>query len=140
MIGGQALGGIFAALAQIGSLAVGASSTHSALVYFVIGNVTIILTIISYVVLEKSLFFQYHAVSEENPSVNQYGSDVVLSLSHKTILKKIWGYGFCLCMCFAVSLSVCPGLTVLIESEGKGHQNKWNGMIFLFYTVCVACF
>lgn len=37
VIGGQALGGIFAALAQIASLAIGASSTHSALVYFIIG-------------------------------------------------------------------------------------------------------
>lgn len=131
MIGGQALGGIFAALAQIGSLAVGASSTHSALVYFVIGNLTIILTIICYVVLEKSVFFKYHTVTEVNPSINQYGSEVVPLICYKTILKKMWGYGFCNFMCFAVTLSVFPGITVLIESAGRGHQNKWNGMYVL---------
>lgn len=127
MIGGQALGGIFAALAQIGSLAIGASSTHSALVYFVIANVTIILTIISYVVLENSVFFKYHTLNEHNPSINQYESDSVPTTCHKIILKKIWGYGFCIFMCFSVTLAVFPGITVLIESEGKGHKNKWNG-------------
>lgn len=57
-IGGQALGGIFAAVAEIISLAIGASSTHSALVYFIIGNITIVFSIVSYIVLIKTVFFK----------------------------------------------------------------------------------
>lgn len=57
-IGGQALGGIFAAAAEIVSLAIGASSTHSALVYFIIGNLTIIFSIVLYVVLTKTVFYK----------------------------------------------------------------------------------
>lgn len=63
-IGGQALGGIFAALAEIVSLAIGASSTHSAMVYFVIGNVTIGVTIVLYIVLTKTVF--YKVINEFN--------------------------------------------------------------------------
>uniref|UniRef100_A0A6P7G1M9 Equilibrative nucleoside transporter 3-like n=1 Tax=Diabrotica virgifera virgifera TaxID=50390 RepID=A0A6P7G1M9_DIAVI len=46
VVGGQALGGVFAAVTQIASLAIGASSSHTALVYFVIGNITIALGIV----------------------------------------------------------------------------------------------
>lgn len=93
------------------------------------GNVTIILTLISYIVLVKSKFFNYHVTSHLNPSINDYQSESVnvLDICYKTILKKMWCYGMSVLVTFAITLSVYPGVTVLIESEGKGHGNKWNG-------------
>lgn len=131
VIGGQALGGIFAALAEIASLAIGASSTHSALVYFIIGNITIAVSIILYVVLMKTVFFKYH-VEDKFISISDFGStSSTILISHKVILKKIWVYGLSMFIVFAFTLSVYPGVTVLIESEGKGHGNKWNDVFFV---------
>lgn len=39
----------------------------------------------------------------------------------------MWCYGMSVFITFAITLSVYPGVTVLIESEWKGHGNKWNG-------------
>ncbi|KAJ8927108.1 hypothetical protein NQ314_020381 [Rhamnusium bicolor] len=128
--GGQALGGIFAAIAEIVSLSIGASSTHSALVYFIIGNITIVIAIICYVVLEKTVFFKYHLIHQ--PELNEFQSESVsLDICYKEILKKMWCYGFSVFLTFAITLSVYPGVTVLIESEGKGHGHRWNDVYFV---------
>lgn len=120
------MGGIFAALAEIAALAIGASSTHTALVYFIIGNVTIVIAIICYVVLENTVFFKYHV--SHHPEINDFsGEQVQFEICHKVILKKMWCHGFSVFLTFAFTLSVYPGVTVLIESEGKGHGNRWNG-------------
>ncbi|CAG9819631.1 unnamed protein product [Phaedon cochleariae] len=127
---GQSLGGIFAALAQIAALSIGASSTHSAMVYFIIGNLMIGLSIFLYVFLEKSIFFKYHV---ENCVGVDESQDVVAAVrsSYKIILRKMWGYGFSVFVIFAISLAVYPGVTVLVESEGKGHGNRWNDVYFV---------
>lgn len=127
VIGGQALGGIFAALAEIAALAIGASSTHAAMVYFIIANVTIVVAIICYVLLENSVFFKYHITHHPDLDGLQ-GSSIQLEICYKVILKKMWCYGLSVFLTFAFTLSVYPGVTVLIESEGKGHGNRWNGI------------
>ncbi|KAJ8919549.1 hypothetical protein NQ315_002171 [Exocentrus adspersus] len=130
VIGGQALGGIFAALAEIAALAVGASSTHAALVYFIIGNVTIAISIVCYVLLEKSVFFKYHVA--HHPQLNEFQSESIqLEICYRVILKKMWCHGLSVFLTFAFTLSVYPGVTVLIESEGKGHGNRWNDVYFV---------
>lgn len=132
-MGGQALGGIFAAIAEILSLAIGASSTHSAFVYFTIGNITIIISIILYIVLTKSIFFKYHLFEkglEENDfrtTMTNSSIQTQTTFSYNIIFKKMWCYGISMFFVFAITLSVYPGVTVLIESQGKGHGNKWNG-------------
>nr|XP_023011796.1 equilibrative nucleoside transporter 3-like [Leptinotarsa decemlineata] len=130
VIGGQALGGVFAALAQIASLSIGASSTHSALVYFIIGNLTIAISIFLYIMLEKSLFFKYYIA--DHAVINELlTNSLPMNYSYRTILKKMWCYGLSIFVTFAVSLAVYPGVTVLIDSEGKGHGNRWNDVYFV---------
>ena len=53
MSGGQALGGIFTALTEICALWIGASPVVSGLVYFIIGDLVLLITLISYIILEK---------------------------------------------------------------------------------------
>lgn len=55
MSGGQALGGIFTALAEICSLWIGASPILSGLVYFIIGDTMLLLSLIAYILLERSV-------------------------------------------------------------------------------------
>lgn len=59
VVSGQALGGIFAALAEIVSLTFRASATVAALVYFMIGNVVLVASIVSYAVASRTKFFLY---------------------------------------------------------------------------------
>ncbi|CAH1955270.1 unnamed protein product [Acanthoscelides obtectus] len=128
--GGQALGGIFAAIAQIAALSIGASSTHTALVYFIIGNLTITLSIVSYVILEKMVFFKYYT---SNPDIQVEMNDLMSSqeISYKIILRKMWCYGLVVFLTFLFTLAVYPGITVLVESEGKGRGSKWNDVYFV---------
>nr|CAI5869693.1 unnamed protein product [Callosobruchus analis] len=127
--GGQALGGIFAAIAQIVALSIGASSTHTALVYFIIGNLTITISIVSYVVLEKTIFFKHHLSQNIQVEMNDLMSSQ--EISYKVILRKIWCYGFVVFLTFLFTLAVYPGITVLVESEGKGRNSKWNDVYFV---------
>ena len=52
---GQALGGIVAALAQILALWWGASSVHSAFVYFLFADIFILLSLVLYAILVKTV-------------------------------------------------------------------------------------
>lgn len=54
-ISGQALGGIVAALAQILALWWGASSVHSAFVYFLFADIFILISLVLYAVLVKTV-------------------------------------------------------------------------------------
>lgn len=58
-VSGQALGGIIAALAQILALWWGASSVHSAFIYFLFADVFILFSLVLYAILVKtvSIFF-----------------------------------------------------------------------------------
>lgn len=55
VVSGQALGGIFAALAEIASLCFGASSATSAFVYFMVANVMLLLSLAAYIFLSHSV-------------------------------------------------------------------------------------
>jgi len=55
MSGGQALGGIFTALTEVCSLWIGASPVLSGLVYFIIGDTVLLLSLIAYILLERAV-------------------------------------------------------------------------------------
>lgn len=132
MISGQALGGIFTALVQIISLATGESSVHSAFLYFMVGNLLLILTLVSYIVLSKTVFFKYH-LEEKQDGVStsiQADPERTPDISYMAIFDKIWLYGVSEWLVFVITLSVYPGVTVLIESQNKGTANKWSGKYY----------
>lgn len=67
--------------------------------------------------------------SSEELSIN---ADVVFSennVSYWRILSKIFPYGLNTFLVFFVTVLAYPSLTVLIDSQGKGHGNRWNGEI-----------
>lgn len=127
VVSGQSLGGIIAAVAQIISLAFKISPLHSALIYFVIADIMVILSLISYIMLYKLDFFTYHVLR---------GSGGLAANRHRevsmwTIVKKIWVYAFSIFAVFAISMSVYPAITVLVESHPVTKGTDWNNIFFV---------
>ncbi|XP_043801835.1 equilibrative nucleoside transporter 3 isoform X1 [Apis laboriosa] len=138
MSSGQALGGIITATAEICSLWIGASPILSGLVYFIIGDVILFLSLIAYIVLEKATFFKHHMIEKLPENVEADFSitgEVTFphgtTVSYKRIIKRIWHYGISVLLVFFISLSVYPALTVLIESQYKGKGYIWNDIYFV---------
>ncbi|XP_024081088.1 equilibrative nucleoside transporter 3 isoform X2 [Cimex lectularius] len=148
-VSGQALGGIMAAVVEIVSLSVGVSPIVSALVYFIMADVFIIVAIFSYMFLASTIFFKYH--SKELPSQgsiqyepvlnNETSPPIVRDISYLGILSKIWVLGMSLWYCFVVMFSVYPSITVLVKSMDT-RSTPWTDIYFvpvvtfLLYSVC----
>lgn len=131
VMSGQALGGIFAAVAEIISLTFGAAATTTAFVYFNIGNFTLIISIICYILMCKTLFFKFHIHESGGMLKSASSSSEIVRRSDPafgTVLGKIWLYGFSEWFVFVTTLSVYPSVTVLINSQNSG--NKWNGKFY----------
>ncbi|KAK0178513.1 hypothetical protein PV327_007399 [Microctonus hyperodae] len=137
MLGGQSLGGIFAALTEICALWIGASPVTSGLIYFAIGDIVLLFSLIAYVILEKQEFFKYHMMQnlrEQQPnfSVNTEANFVDQKrVSYKQILKRIWPFGLSVFLVFSISMAVYPAITVLIESQDKGKGYAWSDIYFV---------
>ncbi|XP_069704264.1 equilibrative nucleoside transporter 3 [Periplaneta americana] len=139
VVSGQALGGIFAALAEIASLCLGASSTISAFVYFMVANGMLLLSLAAYLILSRAVFFRFHMLDKVEVSSMQYEPAVIQAndnpppreISYKSILKKTWVYGFSVWMTFVVTLAMYPAVTVLVNSTDKGNNKPWNDVYFV---------
>ncbi|XP_050547674.1 equilibrative nucleoside transporter 3-like isoform X1 [Daktulosphaira vitifoliae] len=138
-ISGQALGGVFAAIAQILALWWGASSVHSAFVYFLFADIFILLSLVLYTVLVKLDVYKYyvHDMSASSwirhTSSIQYTaieSDSDTPVDSIFILKKIWKLGLSNWYCYVVTMSVYPAVTVLISSSENIH-NSWTDKYFV---------
>ncbi|XP_014207859.1 equilibrative nucleoside transporter 3 [Copidosoma floridanum] len=137
MSSGQALGGIFTALTEILSLWIGANPISSGLLYFTIGDVVLLLSLISYIILEREVFFKHHVIIgtevtvQSEFSINNENNFSGESISYSSILRKTWPYGLSVFLVFFFTISVYPAVTVLIESQGKGHGILWNDVYFV---------
>lgn len=122
VVAGQSLGGIIAAIAQIISLAFKISPLHSALIYFIIADVMVISSLVSYAMLYKIDFFTHHILRGCGGMATNRHREVSMLL----ILKKIWVYAFSIFAVFGISMAVYPGITVLVESQNKASGTDWN--------------
>ncbi|XP_013178371.1 PREDICTED: equilibrative nucleoside transporter 1 [Papilio xuthus] len=126
VVAGQSLGGIIAAIAQIISLAFKISPLHSALIYFIIADIVVITSLISYVLLYKIDFFTYHILRGNGIASNRHRD-----VSMVVIMKKIWVYAFSIFAVFAISMAVYPAVTVLVESHPVTKGTDWNNIFFV---------
>ncbi|KAI5643365.1 nucleoside transporter domain-containing protein [Phthorimaea operculella] len=127
IVSGQSLGGIIAALAQIISLAFKISPLHSALIYFIIADIMVISSLISYVLLYKIDFFSYHILRGSGGIATNRHREVSLLL----IMKKVWVYAFSIFAIFGITMSVYPAVTVLVESHPVTKGTDWNKIYFV---------
>lgn len=136
VVSGQALGGIFAALAEILSLTFGASPKTSAFVYFMIGNFVLLMALMSYVVMSRTDFFKYFTVEKLaliKASQQSISDRATLEPNFYGVLRKIWIYGFSEWLVFVVTLCVYPSVTVLISSQEHGSGHPWNGNCDIYF-------
>ncbi|XP_055682994.1 equilibrative nucleoside transporter 2 [Lutzomyia longipalpis] len=135
VVSGQALGGIFAALCEIISLTFGASPNTTALVYFSIAIVVMIISLATYFLMSRTLFFKYYTHTASRAPRRLQDETRLLGESpsspdFRIILRKIWLYGFSEWFVFVVTLSVYPAVTVLVHSENHGNGHLWNDVFF----------
>lgn len=131
VVSGQALGGIFTALAFILVLTFDAPPKATAFIFFSIGIGTLILSIFTYIFMTRTHFFNYNVWEKSKPLIvpgssnSADGIDVAPSLHN--VLRKIYIYVISIIITFATSLSVYPAVTVLVKSQYAGQGHLWNG-------------
>lgn len=143
---GQAMGGIFAAVANIITLAAGTSVVNSGLGFFIAATLTSVFSLIGYGLLYYLNFSRYYIVEIGNTlgvEVNSEESsgDVVSHHScsyYLSILKLVWSQGLCVCIVFFVTLSCFPAIASSIVSVDKG-SNDWTEKFFSAF-VCFLIF
>lgn len=137
VVSGQALGGVFTAIAEIVVITFSANESRSAFIFFIIGNVLLALSLIVYLILPRTKHFRYYTVdkwSMRKLRSEQHSNDTVpiqVEPNFKNVLNKIWMYGFAEWLVFAVTLSVYPAVTVLVNSEAHGNGHPWNDIYFI---------
>jgi solute carrier family 29 (equilibrative nucleoside transporter), member 1/2/3 len=143
VMSGQALGGVFTALAEVVSITFTTAATVSAFIYFLVGTGMLVLSLALYLAVSKTLFFKFHVNSSHVKATNQYSINADASPVTATtiasvnrhylqpewskIYSKIWVHGFSVWLVFVTTLAVYPAITVLITSMNKGNHHKWNG-------------
>lgn len=146
MVSGQALGGIFAALAEIIIITFQATPETSAFFYFIIGTVLLLTSILLYIVISHTFFFKYFVVRQPILGVSSDRRELIAttqSVTHepkfRTVLDKIWLYGFSEWLVFVTTLAIYPSVTVLVVSQNKGNGHAWNGEFQRFGFFEVEC-
>lgn len=107
----------------------------TAFVYFMIGNVVLFVSIVTYIIMSKTVFFKYYTV--DKLAMSKSSSSVALPSSStdrsnngpdfQTVLRKIWVYGLSEWLVFVVTLCIYPSVTVLVTSQNHGNGHPWNG-------------
>lgn len=117
----------------------------TAFVYFMIGNVVLFVSIITYIIMSKTVFFKYYTVdklamskSSSSVALPSSSTDRVNGPDFQVVLRKIWVYGLSEWMVFVVTLCIYPSVTVLVTSQNHGNGHPWNGnQILIFRFFCV---
>ncbi|XP_066282833.1 equilibrative nucleoside transporter 1-like [Branchiostoma lanceolatum] len=161
IMSGQALAGVFSALASILSLAAGGDPTHSGFGYFLTAVAAIVVAMVSYLLLNKFEYARFYLQNtQELPSLSKDASSpgvngavpaadvsdltgsgaenmaVISRSSYLQIFRKIWMPAVSVMFTFLVTLSVFPSVSSLIESVSKSDGSRWTGEFF----IPVTCF
>ncbi|XP_077537597.1 equilibrative nucleoside transporter 1-like isoform X3 [Haemaphysalis longicornis] len=133
-LNGQAVGGVFATVAQILCLLTDATATTSALLYFLLAVVTLIFTQICFAILVKTDFYHYYISTQ---AVSYKALDKIsmgTSRSKATpweIFKGGWMYFASIALIFWVTLSIFPAVMVLIVSTHADSGSIMSTKLFL---------
>lgn len=133
VVSGQALGGIFTALAFILAMTFGASAKTTAFLYFSIGIFIVFLSIVTYMIMERQKFFKFYFHKNPNDLVSTSKSGITLKPNFMEVFGKIYVYSISLATVFAVTLAVYPAVTELVISVGTvpNEQHIWNDKYFM---------
>ena len=143
IMSGQAVAGIFAALADLFSKL--ANNTHkgeddptfSALIYFGLGASVIAITAITYIVLFKLprmqfyfKRFQRHAKNDLKARKEVEHSKAIPAVPYWLIFKQISPLAFSVTVVFFVTLTLFPAVISGIDSVNKSNGSRWTNDLF----------
>ncbi|CAH1155872.1 unnamed protein product [Phaedon cochleariae] len=135
---GQGVGGIFSSGLQVVALILGTSSEASAMIYFLIGTLMALVTLILFYVTKHLNFYQYHIGS----SLEEVKRDLISLSEVRDIAGKIWSS---LVITMAAALAYVPthpAIAALVASEHRGDHTPWTEkyfvavITFLFSDIC----
>ncbi|XP_054154059.1 equilibrative nucleoside transporter 1-like [Oppia nitens] len=136
MISGQAMSGLFAAAAQILALMGGWDASTTALYYFIMADLTLIVSLVLYLYSKKTDYYRYHKhrVNQSRRQLTTFVSASDQSF-YRSIIYSIWPHLTSAMLVFWVTLSVFPAITVLVVPESP-NSSQWTGTYF----IPVTCF
>ncbi|XP_010705209.1 equilibrative nucleoside transporter 1 [Meleagris gallopavo] len=161
IMSGQGLAGIFAALAMIISISIGAQQPESYIGYFTTACVAILLAVVSYILLPRMDFFRYYSmkdkteyrvynaeletkrdlIKKDEPNGMEQSNSKIIPVhspdekpSVISIFKKLWVMAVSVCLVFTVTIGVFPSITAKVSTT-LGKENKWD-----LYFISVSCF
>ncbi|XP_063163590.1 equilibrative nucleoside transporter 3 [Candoia aspera] len=153
LISGQAMGGTVSALASVVDLAASSEVTNSALAYFLIVDIFIVLCIVMYLILLKLEYSRHYITRqksstlppnalpgsylEEEDMAAVSASQLLPGRSNTGripplwfILKKIGMLGFCVFYVYFISIIIFPAISSSIESMNKFSGSLWTDKYF----------
>ena len=138
IMSGQALAGIFAAIADLISKLAdsdGKQPTLSAFVYFLTAAVVILLTCAAYLVLANlprmKFYFQRAKRNNSNTVVSsKLDKEQFPQVPYLLIVRQILRLALSVCLVFCVTLTMFPAIISKIESVNQGDGSKWTNELF----------
>lgn len=98
VVSGQALGGVFTAIIEIITITFSSDPKGSALIFFTIGNILLVVSLITYIIMSRTEFFKHFTADK---SIMPKTSHAPLQRQQSTVnplfrdvLNKMWLYGF----------------------------------------------
>lgn len=148
IMSGQGLAGTFAALAMICAIASGSAIQDAAFGYFITACVVIFLSVLSYIMLPKLEFYQFHQERNQRSAEGQHSVNLMdqeskdtgdvpkrqQNVSMITIFKKIWILALSVCFTFTVTIGTFPSITADTKST-LADGGSWD-----LYFIPVCCF
>lgn len=135
VVSGQALGGVFTAIIEIMTITFASDARGSALIFFTIGNVLLVLSVLAYILMTRVVFFRYYTSEKSVQKTNFSRLQRQPSIREpifREVLNKIWLYGFTEWLVFAVTLSVYPSVT------GKYFRNELSADLMQFHFILMG--
>ncbi|CAG2162274.1 unnamed protein product [Oppiella nova] len=136
MVSGQAVSGLFAAMAQVLALMGHWEVVNTAFYYFLMADITLVLSLIMYLYTKQTDFYRHHKqrVKQSRRQMQSFA----LSSEHnflQSIVYEIWPHLLSSTLVFWVTLSVFPAITVLVAPQ-RPDTSYWTGKYF----IPVTCF
>lgn len=142
VLGGQGIGGIFAATINIVLLAIGGDDVSAAFYCFLLSVIFLTGSVLALFCVTKTKFYRHYIQDKASTSLSEtsplIGGATTKTISVGEVLMSIWAEGLTIFTIYIVTLGCFPAMTVLIESTNKGKpgSTSWENQFF----VPVSCF
>ncbi|XP_064623918.1 equilibrative nucleoside transporter 1-like [Lineus longissimus] len=144
VMGGQALGGTFSAVANLAAIAGASNAIESGFGFFLSAEAVLLISLVAYLLLPFSRFAKYHiakcsdddirptTANFDSLSPDQFPRFVRPNRPSSLLIvfRRIWSLGMSVFLTFAVTLSLYPAILSAINAKEKGSGNAWTDTFF----------